>query len=182
MSNSDRTVTHSIRISERALKAIEEESKRQNVSVNTIINQQLLSFTEFERFFKRLGVMKFSSSTVQHLLEASSNGAVAKAGVETGMHTPHSIILAKHGRQTLETVYDYLEILSEYGNQFEFGKVEQDGKIVITLLHRLGSKGSIFFQNYMKVLFEQIDYAPKIDIKDDSVVIELVSKRSASSD
>lgn len=182
MSKSDRTVTRSIRISERALKAIEEESKRQNVSVNTIINQQLLSYAEFERFFKRLGVMKISSSTVQHLLDASSEVSLAKAGAETGTHTPHSIILAKHGKQTLDTVYDYLEILSEYANQFEFSKVEQDGSIVITLLHRLGPKGSIFYENYMKALFEQINYFPKIDVKDDSVVIELLPKRIGSSD
>ena len=182
MSKSDRTVTRSIRISERALKAIEEESKRQNVSVNTIINQQLLSYTEFERFVRRVGVIKFASSTVQHLLEASSRVAVARAGVETGTRTPHSIILAKHGKQTLDTVYDYLEILSEYANQFEFSKLEQDGKIVITLLHRLGPKGSIFYENYTRVLFEQIDYVPKMDVTDESVVIELVPKPSASSD
>lgn len=176
VSKSEKSVTRSIRISERALKAIEEESKRQNISVNTIINQQLLSYAESDRFFRRLGGMKFSSRTVQHFLDAGSNETIARAGEQTGRHTPHSIILAKYGKQTLDTVYGYLEMLSEYANQFEFSKVEEDDKIIITLLHRLGPKGSVFFENYMRVLFEQIDYVPKIDANDDSIVIELLPK------
>ena len=52
MPKTDKTVTRSFRISERALKSIEEESKRQNISVSTIINQQLLAYAELERFLE----------------------------------------------------------------------------------------------------------------------------------
>lgn len=173
MPKTEKTVTRSFRISERALKSIEEESKRQNVSVSTIINQQLLAYAEFERFFRRLGLIKISSATFQRLLEAGSNEFVAKAGSEAGMDTPSSIILAKHGVQNLDTILDYLEMLSEFANQFELGRIEQGGKTVITLLHRLGPKGSIFFENYTKALFGQTDYNPKITSTQHSVVIEI---------
>ena len=181
MPKTDKTVTRSFRISERGLKSIEEESKRQNVSVSTIINQQLLSYAEFERFFRRLGLIKISSATFQRLLEAGSNELVAKAGSEAGIDTPSSIMLAKHGEQTLETILDYLEMLSEFANQFELGRVEQGGKMVITLLHRLGPKGSLFFENYMKALFGAINYVPKISSTQHSVVIEISPQRDKGS-
>ena len=68
---------------------------------------------------------------------------------------------------------DYLEMLSEFANQFELGRVEQGGKTIVTLLHRLGPKGSIFFENYMKALFGATNYVPKITSTQHSVVIEI---------
>jgi hypothetical protein len=173
MPKPEKTVTRSFRISERALKSIEDESKRQNVSVSTIINQQLLAYAEFERFFRRLGLIKISSATFQRLLEAGSDEFVARAGTQAGMDIPASIILAKHGVQTLDTIFDFLEMLSEFANQFELGRIEQGGKTIVTLLHRLGPKGSIFFENYMKALFGQANYIPKITSTQHSVVIEI---------
>ena len=177
----DKTVTHSFRISEEALKAIEDESKRQNVSVATIINQQLLSYAELERFVRRLGLIKISSATFQRLLEAGSIENVAKAGSEAGIDSPSSIMLAKYGEQTLGTTMDYLEILSEFANLFEFSRVEQGGKTIITLIHRLGPKGSIFFANYMKNLFRSAEYSPKIASTDHSVIIEVSPQRDKGS-
>ena len=177
----DKTVTHSFRISEGALKAIEDESRRQNVSVSTLINQQLLSYSELERFVRRLGLIKISSATFQRLLEAGSIEHVAKAGAEAGIDSPSSIMLAKYGEQTLDTTMDYLEMLSEFANLFEFSRVEQGGKTIITLIHRLGPKGSIFFENYMKNLFQSAKYSPKISTTDHSVIIEVSPQREKSS-
>jgi hypothetical protein len=178
----DRTVTRSFRISERALKSMEEESKHQNISVSTIINQQLLAYSELDRYIMRLGLIKITSATFERLLQAGSDAEVSKAGMEAGSDTPRSLILAKYGMLSLNTVTDYLMTLSEYANLFEFGLVEQPGgKQIITLLHGLGPKGSIFFSNYVKALFDSINYEPKISSSAHSVVIEIVPEKDKTS-
>jgi hypothetical protein len=169
----DRTVTRSFRISDRALKSIEDEAKRQNIGVSTIINQQLLAYSDFERYFRRLGLIKISSATFARLLSASSDAEITKAGSEAGSDTPRSIILAKYGVMSLETVVDYLRMLSEFANLYEFGLVENAGKQIVTLLHGLGPKGSAFFTSYVKALFESIDFSPKISSSAHSVVVEI---------
>lgn len=110
------------------------------------------------------------------MLQASSDNEIAKAGSEAGSDTPRSIILAKNGSLSLETVIDYLKVLSEFANQFEFGQVEQEGKVILTLLHGLGPKGSICFINYMKSLFDS-NYTPKISSSAHSVVIEIIPQK-----
>jgi hypothetical protein len=60
-----KTVTRSFRIDEAALGALEEEAGRRNVSVNTFLNQQILSFANFDRFFMRLGLVKLSANTAE---------------------------------------------------------------------------------------------------------------------
>jgi hypothetical protein len=73
-----KTVTRSFRIDEAAL---EEEAVRRNISVNTFLNQQILSFANFKRFFIRSGLIKFSVITLQRLLEAASDEKIVEAAV-----------------------------------------------------------------------------------------------------
>ena len=176
-SKDDPTVTRSFRISARALKAIEDEAYTHNISVNTILNQQLLAFADFDRFIRRLGLIKLSSATFQRLLDAAPDKDIAEAARSAGGDTPKSIILTKDGAFNLQTAISFLQSLSEYANLFEYGEVNSGGKRIITLLHRLGPKGSVFFSNYVKALFEQLELFPKISTSDHSVTIEIVPER-----
>jgi hypothetical protein len=163
------------------MKSIEDEARRQNINVSVIINHQLLAYSEFERYFTRLGLIKISSATFERLLLSSSDSEIEKAGAEAGSDTPRSIILAKYGTLSLDTVINYLVMLSEYAKLFEFGQVEQGGKLMVTLLHGLGLKGSIFFTSYVKALFNSIDYSLKISTSAHSVVLEISPEKSQTS-
>lgn len=179
--NKDRTVTRSFRISERSLKALEDEAKRQNIGVSALLNQQLLAFADFDRYFRRLGLVKLSSSTFERLLQAASDDEIGRAGTETGADTPRSIISAKYGTLTLDSAIDFLNLMSEFSGQFEFGEVEKDGRRVLTVLHRLGAKGSRFFTNYLHSLFNGIGYNPKITASDHSITVEIPVKEIQTS-
>jgi hypothetical protein len=171
--NNDRTVTRSFRISERSLKALEDDAKRQNVSVSTLLNQLLAAHTEFDRYLRRLGLIKLSSDTFQRILEAASDENIATAGFDAGLDAPRSIILAKHGILNIDTVIDFLETHSEHSGIYQFGEVRSEGNRKITLLHRLGPRGSIFLANYMKPLFDSIGHPSKITTSEHSVLVEI---------
>jgi hypothetical protein len=59
----EKTVTKSFRISESAFLAIEEEAKKRNISVNTLVNQLFLSYANFDRYLERHGFLKMSKVT-----------------------------------------------------------------------------------------------------------------------
>ena len=172
-----KTVTRSFRIDETALAALEDEASRRNVSVNTFLNQQILSFAKFERFFQKLGLVKFSANTLQRLLDAASEESIADAAVAAALDTPRSIILSKSGQITFETTLEYIKTLSEFANLFEYSLSDSvDGKI-ITIFHRFGQKGSIFFAKYITTIFEQIDYSPRIKTGEHSVEFEILPRK-----
>lgn len=56
----DKTVTRSFRINEDAFLALEEEAKKRNISLNTLVNQLFLSFANFDRYFQKFGMTKTS--------------------------------------------------------------------------------------------------------------------------
>ena len=66
-----KTVPKSFRVDESALIAVEKEATAQQVSSNTLINQILIQFSEFERFAKKINTVKPSSFVFRGLLEAA---------------------------------------------------------------------------------------------------------------
>jgi hypothetical protein len=51
----EKTVTKSFRISESAFLALEEEAKKRNISVNTLVNQLFMCYANFDRYLERHG-------------------------------------------------------------------------------------------------------------------------------
>jgi hypothetical protein len=176
-----KTVTRSFRIDEAALGALEEEALKKSSSVNTVLNQQILSFSEYDRFFSKVGMVKFSASTLQNLINAAPDERLIEAAVASALDTPGSIMRSKYGKVTLDTTLEYVKMVSEFGNMYECAFADlPDGK-VITLSHRFGPKGSLFWANYVKTLFEQIGYVPKIKTSANSVSFEILPKRTDAS-
>jgi non-homologous end joining protein Ku len=174
-----KTVTRSFRIDEAALGALEEEAERRNMSVNTFLNQQILSFAKFDRFFMRIGLVKLSGNTLQRLIDASTETAIAEAAVVAARDTPRAIMLSKHGQVTIETTLEYIRTLSEFANLFECSISHSLRGQVVTLAHQFGPKGSMFFANYVKTLFELVGISPVIRTSPHSVDFEIISSTSS---
>jgi len=172
-----KTVTRSFRIDEAALAALEEEAARRNISVNTYLNQQMVSFANFDRFFLRLGLVKLSTNTLQMLIDAASDEKLVEAAVAAALDTPRAAILSKYGEVTLETTLEYIKMLSEFANLYEYSVSNSPDGRIVTLNHRFGPKGSLFYSNYVKTILEQINYHPKMRSGAHSVDFEVLTRR-----
>lgn len=171
MIESDRTVTRSFRISETSLKVLQEEAQSQNISVNTLVNQIILSYTNFDKYAKKFSFIRLSSIVLRYLLEAMPDEVVIRVSYNAGKEVSEPFILAKHGILNLETALEYLRSLSFYANLFEYNEVDKDEKKIITLMHTLGSKGSLFIGHFIQPIFERIGVNACFSLSDHAVVI-----------
>lgn len=168
-----RTVTRTFRISEQAFTTLQEEAGRENVSVNTLVNQIILTYTNFDKYIKKLHMMKLPRPTFKRILDAAPEDAIMHAGQLAGSDVPKFFIQAKDGVLSLQTVLSYLRSLGDYGNLFEYTDSVQDRKRTITLAHELGPKGTLFLAHYVQEVFESIDVEPSFSLGDDTIAIEL---------
>ncbi len=168
-----KTATASFRLDEAALNAIQEDARKQNVSVNTLLNQLVLTYANYDRPMKRFHMVKLPSSTFKHLLEAATNETVADAGDSTGRDVPKTYIRAKWGDLTVENALSYLKITADYTNLFEYSEVARSGKINVTLSHDFGAKGSLFLQRYVQAIFEPMGRPPKFLPDENAVSFEI---------
>jgi hypothetical protein len=171
-----KTITRSFRIDQVAFDALREDAERKEITVNTLVNQLFLAHKDFDMYFERMGVIKISAAIFSLLLGAASEKRIAEVGRQVGIDVPKTIIIAKDGTLSLQTVLSFLRMMSQYACLFEYNEVvSSDGRSkVITLMHSLGRNGSQFIIHYVKGIFEGIGLEPKISSSEHSVVIEFL--------
>jgi hypothetical protein len=107
----ENTVTRSFRINETAFLALEEEAKKRNISINTLVNQLFLSFANFDRYFQRFGMVKISKVSYRKTLKVAPDQEIAELAREVARNSGKVIILARHGTMSLSGVLDWLKNL-----------------------------------------------------------------------
>lgn len=88
MPKEGKTVAKSFRVNEKALVALQEEAKRQSISVNTLVNQLLLDYSEFGRFLQRFNALKMSRKTFEEILNVVPDDSLVKAAQTAGKSAP----------------------------------------------------------------------------------------------
>lgn len=170
----EKTVTKSFRISESAFLAIEEEAKKHNISVNTLVNQLFLSYANFDRYLERHGFLKMSKVTFRKILETATEKEIVELAREVARNSSRTLVLAKYGELSLTNFLDYLNSLDDYAYFIEYNEVYSAGeKRIITLMHSYGENGSIFVKTFAQALFELIGVEPKLSSTNNSVTLEI---------
>jgi len=164
-----KTATASFRLDESALEALQEDAKKQNVSVNTLLNQLVLTYSRYDRPMKRFQMVKLPASTFRYILQGAKNETIIEAGISSGSDVPKTYIVAKWGELTVETCLDYLRTMSTYSKLFDYSEIMHDGNVNVTLSHNFGIKGSLFLQNYVQAIFQPLGKALKFSPDENAV-------------
>ena len=169
----EKTVTISFRIGETAFKALQDEAKKNNISLNTLANQLFTAYADYDRFLQKFHMIKLSSPTFKRILNAASKEAITEVGRSAGASVPESFILAKMGEINQGNAVEYLRLMGTYANPFDYSQVALTGKGSITLTHDLGINGSLFLASYVESLFKNAGKSAKISQYENGITIEL---------
>ncbi len=168
-----RTVPKSFRIDESALVAVEAEAAAQNVSPNTLVNQILKQYAEYDRFARKINIVKISSTTFRGLLSSADVDHIIEVAKTGGSSIPQAFATAKNGKVDLESLVDHVRSLATYSHVVEFSETADAHGHVVTLIHEYGLNWSIFLVHYLTSMFAQIGLSPKFEMSDRSVIITL---------
>ena len=168
-----KTATASFRLDESALSTLQEDAKKQSVSVNTMLSQLVLTYANYDRPMKRFHMLKLPASSFKHILQAATDEAIIEAGDSAGKDVPNTNIRAKWGELTMENALSYLRTTADYTNLFEYSEVVHGGNINVTLTHDFGAKGSLFLQRYVQAIFEPMGKPPKFLPDENAIAFEL---------
>lgn len=168
-----RTVPKSFRIDEAALRAVENEASSQSVSPNTLVNQILKQFADFDRFARKINTVKISAATLRGLLTAGEVDKIIEVAKAAGSSIPQAFATAKDGKVDRQSLLDHVRSLATYAHLCEFSEAIDTHGHVVTLIHEFGLNWSIFLVHYVTAMFTQIGLSPKIEMSDRSVSITL---------
>jgi hypothetical protein len=164
-----KTVPKSFRIDESALRAVEAEAASLNVSPNTLVNQILKQFSEFDRFARKINTVKISSAPFRGLLSAADVSQLIEVAKSAGSSIPQAFVTAKYGKVDVEALIGHVRSLATYAQLFEFSETLDSHNHIVTLIHDFGLNWSIFLVHYITAMLAQVGLKPKLEMSDRSV-------------
>lgn len=171
-----KTIPKSFRIDESALAAVDQEAIARKVSSNTLVNQILIQFSEFDRFAKKINTVKTSSLVFRGILDSADVDKIIQVAKSAGSSIPQAFVTAKSGKMDLESLLGHMRTLAAYANMYEYSENVGLQGHVSTLVHDFGLNWSIFLVHYITSMFEQIGIFPKLEMSDRSVIFTLPGK------
>jgi hypothetical protein len=172
-SSRSKTVPKSFRVDESAMKATEVEAASLNVSPNTLVNQILTQYAEFDRFARKIKTVKISSMPFREILSAADLDQLIDVAKTAGSSIPQASATAKSGRADLVGFVGHIRSLASYAQLFEFSETLDLHGRVMTPIHDLGLNWSIFLVHYLTEILAQMGFSPKIEMSDRSVIVML---------
>ena len=160
-------------MSEVAYRALQEDAKRQNISLNTIANQILLAYAEYDRHIRRHGMLKLSHTAFAAVLNAATDDAIFEAGRSAGAGVFPSLMLSAMGELTTSGALEWLKRLGTYSNIADYSEISHGGRVSVTMNHDLGPKGGLFLAGYLESLFGLVGKQIKITQLKDSITFEV---------
>jgi hypothetical protein len=154
--------------------ALEEDALRHNVSLNTLVDQLFEAHASYEQFLEKMGMMRMAKLTFRRILDTSPSEGVAQAARLHAKDQGKVAAISKYGELTVTNILDGLLVMFMYGGWGEYHETRSNqGKRVITLVHDLGQNGSVYLLNFVKSIFEEISFEPKITPTEQGIVIEV---------
>lgn len=149
----------SLRIKDSIKIKLELESDLHNVNLNTLVNQILTKYLEWDRFSRDIGSLYITKNFLRGIFSELSEQKIHILASTISAPSLRDAVLFMHEEfnyeNTISTIKKWLEI-SDY--QFRFTTVEID-KFVIH--HSMGKKWPLYFTTMLSTLLKELDYGLK---------------------
>jgi hypothetical protein len=171
------TVTRSFRFDAEMSKILDEEAERMGVSVNALVGIILKRYSEFTRYLSKIDMIVLNRELLISLLEAKDEEYLYKLGAKLGGTVSVDTIMFWKKDVTEESVLEYIEkIICLYGHLGTYDEVSQPDSKTIVIRHRLGRKGSKFFEGYLRsTLKNTVGKDATFEVTDSSIKFEIRS-------
>jgi hypothetical protein len=172
------TVTRSFRFENEISKVLEDEAERMGVSVNALVGIILRRYCEFTRYLSKIDMIVINREFLTLILETYDDNSILEIGTKLGKTIPFDTIMFWKKEINEHSVLEYIEkIICRYGHLGTYDEVLQPDVRTIVIRHRLGKKGSVFFQAYFyAALKTMLDTEAKFEITDSSLKFNICNR------
>jgi hypothetical protein len=174
-----KTIGRSFRIDEEWLKVLNDEAKKQGISVNALMNWILQKYAHI-RYMLRYGAITLTRKGFLAILESCPEDKIRENGRNAGSTLVRDLLLTMGVTPSYSFVILLVKkILSEFAGWFECDHHIKRDKEILHLRHDLGIKWSIYLSGVATGTFNSIlNKEVAIDYSDSSVTITIPRQNS----
>jgi hypothetical protein len=169
----ERTTTGTFRVAEDVYAAMQKEAEEKRVSLNCLVNQVLHEHVFEPVPFMNSMFVAMPKSLYTEFLSRVTEDDAKQIGVQCSRQVAKSLMLAKHGSVTSESIAEALRSYSDRAGYGRYNETSNGGKRIITIMHEFGPKHSASTAAHAESLYQLIGLKPRITTTDQAVIIEV---------
>ncbi|MGN6560280.1 MAG: hypothetical protein ACTHJ2_07110 [Candidatus Nitrosocosmicus sp.] len=158
-----KTSTMTFRIDDNVLRILRSESERHQISLNTLINQLLKRFVEWDMYESKVGMIPIAKPIVVELFRKMSKEEISRMALDIGKNAVHDISLFMKNKMDLDSFLSWFETRMN-SSLTETNHSIQNGFHVYVLKHELGENWSLYHKIILQSIFNEI-FEKTVDIQ-----------------
>src|SRR5689334_8427699 len=137
-SHSRRSITMTFRIEESTMDLLRTESENREVSINTLVNQILRRYVEWDMYEAKVGMLPIAKPVVSALFGEISKDQIVELAKRVGKNAVHDIALFMKSRMDLPSFLSWFEMRMK-SSSIEFSRNRlANGTNTYVMRHDLG--------------------------------------------
>jgi hypothetical protein len=150
------TVTMTFRIEAGVMDVLRSESEKREVSLNTMINQILKRYTEWDMYEPKVGMIPIARPLVSALFEHMEEKEIVDIARKVGKNAVHDIALFMKSRMDLQSFLSWFEMRIKTSSiEFSHNRLE-NGRHIFVIKHDLGYNWSLYHKSILELIFNEI--------------------------
>ncbi len=145
------TTTRSFRFDLALSGILEKEAEGMGISVNALVGIIIKRYVEFTRFLSKIDMIVINREFLTALIGSYDDDKLYSIGLKLGETVSKDTVLFWKKELSEQAVLEYVEkIICRYGHLGTYDETSQSSGRTVVIRHRLGIKGSLFFEGYLK--------------------------------
>jgi hypothetical protein len=168
-----KTILRTIRLSEEIDNLLESDAQEQNISTNSLVGKIMTRYVEWDRAVEKLDFVSFSNAFFVALLNEVSDEKIQEMASQEAIRQIKNQAMWDFGKTDFDVLLKTIILRGKYGIASHIS-VESwgEGNYVITLHHRWGPKGVVFFRSFFDSFIRgELGVKPTIDGADNVLAI-----------
>jgi hypothetical protein len=159
------------------LRVLEEEADSMGISINALVNIILRRFSEFNRYLAKVDMIVINRETLTSLIESMNETQLSAVGKKLGSSIMPDTIIFWKKELSQGAVREYVEkAICRYGQLGTYDEMVSHNVRTVVIRHRLGKKGSVFLESYLKSGIQHLlGITPAFESTDSSIKYEMVA-------
>ena len=166
-----KTTVFAFRIDPKDAAELRRLAEDDQISMAALVSQILKSYLEWDHMWTKAGMVPIEKETVRELIENIPDDRMEKVIAHAADRFMGNLLLMT-GKSTLDSfLYVTRKRLEKSG--LYLSEFVEDGKLQLTVHHRLGRKWSVFTSKCHDIAIRKLGYKTEVEVKDDLWIIRI---------
>lgn len=159
----------SVRITEKNLKNLRNEAKKENISLNSMVNHIFSDYLQWDLYANKVGWIVVLAEVFKGIIDELDEKTLHKVAIRTANSTSNVCTMMTRENSLDGFFFILRNRLKRSGIQYV--ESSEDGMTKFVIHHNLGKNWSYFYKIWHEQMLRNLGHAAKISSDDNSLII-----------